>query len=104
MARITMRRCTVAGCDDPHHAKDLCNKHYYKFRLYGNPLSSARRVQTAQCIAKGCINKPKALDLCKRHYEQKREKKRLPRDRRALPQPIKDPNELARLRRMVGIK
>jgi hypothetical protein len=99
-----MRRCTVAECDDPHHARDLCNKHYSKFRLYGDPLVSMRRVQTPQCIVKGCAEKPKGLDLCKRHYQQQREKKRLPRDRRALPQPIKDPNELDRLRRMVGIK
>ena len=36
------RICNVQGCANPHRAKGFCNRHYERFRKYGNP-------QTIRC-------------------------------------------------------
>ena len=41
--------CSVDGCDSPHTARGYCNKHWRKWRLYGDPLG------------KGKLGKPRAL-------------------------------------------
>ena len=33
-----MRVCTIDGCDSKHEAKGFCDKHYQKFKKYGDPL------------------------------------------------------------------
>lgn len=35
--------CTVDGCDSPTLARDLCNPHYIRNRLYGNPTGVSTR-------------------------------------------------------------
>ena len=30
-------RCAVEGCDQPHHCKGYCQKHYVRWRKYGDP-------------------------------------------------------------------
>lgn len=37
------RPCTQPTCSDPVEARDLCNSHYRKFRLYGDPNGIAPR-------------------------------------------------------------
>jgi hypothetical protein len=32
------RKCSVAGCDGKKSARGLCGKHYYRFRIHGDPL------------------------------------------------------------------
>lgn len=37
------RRCSVAGCCKPHHARDLCNTHYRRLLRHGDPRKTLRR-------------------------------------------------------------
>jgi len=32
-----MRKCSVLGCDKPHHSKGYCRKHYQRVSKYGSP-------------------------------------------------------------------
>jgi len=32
------KSCSVEGCNGKHNARGFCNKHYYKWKKYGNPL------------------------------------------------------------------
>lgn len=31
--------CIVPGCDNKHHARGWCGKHYYRWRQHGDPLA-----------------------------------------------------------------
>jgi HNH endonuclease len=41
--RIKNRFCEINGCDSKHYGKGYCQKHYSKYRKYGNPLESFQR-------------------------------------------------------------
>jgi hypothetical protein len=45
------RKCSVDGCDRPHHARGLCWKHYDRWRRYGSPL--AARPNRAVILVRG---------------------------------------------------
>lgn len=34
---MAITRCKVEGCKRKHHAKGFCNRHYNKYRVYGDP-------------------------------------------------------------------
>lgn len=36
---MAVLRCSVSGCERKHHAKGYCNKHYNKWRVYGDPVA-----------------------------------------------------------------
>lgn len=36
--------CSVEGCDNPHKSNSFCDKHYRKFKTYGDPLAGSQRL------------------------------------------------------------
>ncbi len=63
------RLCEVDGCDNPHHARGRCSKHYQweRNRARGQPM----RGNPAErgCDIDDCDRPHKARGLCRRHYE-----------------------------------
>jgi hypothetical protein len=53
--------CEVAGCEEPHKAKGLCEKHYQRWRKHGDPEKTGlivgndwRRFWSKVLISDGC--------------------------------------------------
>lgn len=59
------RVCSVDGCENKHFCKGFCNKHYKKFKKYGDPLVSK---YIYVCQVEGCSDKHFAKGLCLKHY------------------------------------
>jgi len=66
------RVCSVPGCNRPHHARGLCQKHYDEFRKKDR---RARRLARAGggnrvrvCSVPGCNRPHHARGYCKLHY------------------------------------
>ena len=36
------KKCTIEGCENRHNAKGYCNKHYSRWKNYGDPLADSR--------------------------------------------------------------
>jgi hypothetical protein len=69
--------CDVENCNNPHLGLGFCERHYKKFKRYGNPLVG--RVKIVKCTIDGCngqgtLNRqgtytfPKGL--CENHYRK----------------------------------
>ncbi len=41
-----MRICSIPGCDNKYYGKDYCNKHYKRFKKYGNPLCNKKETHS----------------------------------------------------------
>lgn len=68
------RPCSVAGCDRLHSAKGMCNMHYIRVRLRGDPgEASPRKVRSrsAVCAFVGCGRKHHANSYCAVHNNQR---------------------------------
>ena len=37
-----IRKCSVDGCSEKHHARDYCTKHYYRWKRNGDPLNPGK--------------------------------------------------------------
>jgi hypothetical protein len=64
-------KCKVANCNNDAKAKQMCWKHYIRYRKYKNTeLPNPRNVYSDNdtCIINGCTNKIKGLYLCRNHY------------------------------------
>ena len=61
-----MEECKVEGCENKHRAKGYCQKHYDKFKKYGDPLITKEKIN--KCTVNGCENKHKAKGYCVKHY------------------------------------
>ena len=61
------RTCSIAGCGDGALARGWCNKHYKRWRKYGDPTELVRNFQGGQCQVDGCDNKPSSLRFCPKH-------------------------------------
>lgn len=46
--------CEVEGCQKPHHARNLCSRHYANLRRCGNPVSDADRSKSRRGCAPSC--------------------------------------------------
>lgn len=57
--------CEITGCSDKVTARKMCNKHYIRWRKYGNPEYS--RIQEI-CEVEGCNDQHSALGFCVKHY------------------------------------
>lgn len=53
-----MPACTVPGCNGIYAAIGLCEKHYRRNRLYGDPLAGANQVRyvLAECWSQGPVD------------------------------------------------
>lgn len=61
------KTCKVAECQDPAHAKRLCQKHYNQLKdngFIGNVFKNSGH----QCSEEGCEKPAKCLTLCYMHY------------------------------------
>ena len=63
------RRCSVPGCDRPHHGKGYCSTHYLQYRQQQQLNQSEISYKT--CSVPGCDRPHHAKGYCKKHYPQK---------------------------------
>ena len=65
---MTVTLCNVLDCNNPSQARGYCGKHYYKFRIYGDPLgmSPSRRPRT--CDFPECSRKHFSSGYCEMHH------------------------------------
>lgn len=70
---IILTECAVVGCagftGGPGTAKGYCERHYRKFRLYGDPHVSAMPPRTT-CSQEGCDSLCIGRGLCELHYHR----------------------------------
>lgn len=65
--------CSIEGCSNPSRKRGWCEKHYSRWKVHGDPLTTTRRTsQAAVCSIDGCDSRPLALDLCDKHYRANR--------------------------------
>ncbi|MDE1828632.1 MAG: hypothetical protein KGH65_05730 [Candidatus Micrarchaeota archaeon] len=66
-----MEICTIQGCNNKHVGRGYCNKHYWRFRKYGDPNKTLIEVNPPQtCTIEGCMRKYTANGMCHYHYLQ----------------------------------
>lgn len=67
-----MKLCTIEGCGKPYSCKGYCNKHYLRFRKYGDPLQTAFRTPEEKastiCALEECDLPERTGGYCNRHY------------------------------------
>ncbi len=59
--------CSVDECDNRAVSRGYCDKHYKRWRKYGDPEKGARS-QIKPCTVNGCPNPAEARTLCHGHY------------------------------------
>jgi hypothetical protein len=67
------RICTIEDCEKVVIARDLCDKHYRKWNLYGDPLYVHPIFdKTRVCVIEDCDNKQSggARGWCSKHYNR----------------------------------
>lgn len=57
--------CKVKGCKEGAKSKGYCDKHYKKWRLYGDPLHTNKK-----CLYHGCNELQTFYGLCNTHYNE----------------------------------
>lgn len=57
--------CKIDGCDGENKGYGYCNKHYQRFKKYGDALICFPK---KSCSIDGCINKYLAKGYCNKHY------------------------------------
>ena len=71
-------KCQVIDCEKTGRINNgYCYKHYYRYRLYGDPLVNVRIPpgKYTHCTIDDCNNKHYSLKLCKLHYDRQRQSK-----------------------------
>ncbi len=66
---IKVRTCSVEGCENTRVAWGWCDKHYRRWKRYGDPLGVAVR-STRTCSIEGCDNPHEARGWCSKHYQR----------------------------------
>lgn len=64
--------CKVEGCSNSAIAKELCQKHYRRNRIYGSPLLTNEDINPRQvtCSIDGCGLPHQSQGYCDKHYQQ----------------------------------
>lgn len=66
---VSMKTCKVEGCERSHEALGYCEKHYKRFKKWGDPLYvKINMVNSGVCSIDGCNNKYHGLGFCSDHY------------------------------------
>lgn len=64
-------KCKIIDCNNKSRSNDLCNKHYLRWRRYGDPLL-IKRVRSVNgltiCKMFGCNKKHSSKGYCIKHY------------------------------------
>lgn len=63
--------CTIDDCSGPTLNREMCSKHYTRWRKYGDPHYVHSHIDPG-CSFPGCGRKHFGLGLCQGHYNQKR--------------------------------
>jgi len=64
-----MKKCLIDDCDRASYAKEYCDKHYRRFKKYGD--ASFVNVFTPQkCLEDDCIRKAVSKKYCDMHYRR----------------------------------
>jgi hypothetical protein len=66
---MTEAQCAVDGCDNSKRTRGYCEKHYYKYRIYGDPLGASPSRQRT-CDFSDCLNKHFSSGYCEKHYRR----------------------------------
>lgn len=67
------RTCSVDGCSAAHLARDLCAKHYARWRTHGDPTRDTRAERAARtCSIPGCDRPHKGRGYCVMHLHRVR--------------------------------
>lgn len=62
-----MKSCAINGCNGKYKGLGYCNKHYIRFKKYGDPL---RRFLQKHCKVDGCNGIYKGKGYCAKHYQR----------------------------------
>lgn len=65
---MTNRICSIPECERIHFARGWCNRHYKKWRKYGDPLHTLVRNQDRPCSVVDCPDACWSSGYCVRHY------------------------------------
>lgn len=65
-----MKICSIDGCEKHAFCKGLCQPHYSKMRVHGNPLWKKPLANQSECSIDGCSRKSIHNELCIYHYEK----------------------------------
>lgn len=68
---MSERVCSVEGCQGKHKGHGFCDKHWQKFRRYGDPLAGRERIPPQpHCSVPGCLSPREGNSLCNKHYQK----------------------------------
>ena len=62
--------CSVDGCDDLARGYGYCDKHYQRFKRYGDPAIRLTPEGRQVCTVEGCVTRVTGHGLCSRHYQR----------------------------------
>jgi hypothetical protein len=62
------RICDIKDCDNPHYGRGMCNKHWQRWKIYGDPLHP--RYVKPQCVVDGCDRLNHNSGMCSMHYRR----------------------------------
>lgn len=65
---MTKRICMLEDCGRPHRGLGYCNRHYLKFKRFGDPFYAAVRANQIECAVEDCAQLAKARGWCMLHY------------------------------------
>lgn len=65
---MTKRICMLDDCGRPHRGLGYCNRHYLKFKRFGDPLYATQRPDRPFCSIEGCREESRARGWCIKHY------------------------------------
>lgn len=63
-----MRMCGIEGCDRTHYARGWCQRHWVRWRKYGDPLGKPKPRLRANCSVPGCERLASAHGWCTMHF------------------------------------
>ena len=64
-----MKVCSILNCNNKVVGKGLCEKHYRRFKKYGDPNKTIRNTSPPEfCIVWGCDRPYEAKGFCHNHY------------------------------------
>lgn len=65
--------CVIPECENPVRHKDMCNTHYTRQRIHGDPLMKkkpGRPKNTSSCLEPGCNGIYYCKGMCRIHYRE----------------------------------
>lgn len=68
---MTKPTCKIQGCESPVESRGYCNKHYKRWKKYGDPhKTKIIRNNGALCEVDGCGGKATIRAMCRKHYDR----------------------------------